>query len=352
MNKLIPLIFLAAIFTVPAIAVQSAYAGCIGEECGFDPEDEFFNQGPDSPDHTTISPPRGSFGDNGAPTVYWGSPFMVTLDTVAWDLCSGVGDSIVSVNVSLGPFSDNIFFGGEEGFPEAVGIGDFFLQPAYADHGVIITPTTASAPMHDIGDGLWKATFPALIPLHGNAVISYTWVCALAGPLGPLEDGGIFMDPSGQVTNSCNGDPIQNARVTLYSDHFGPILLAPFLSYIPAINPQFTDAFGEYAWDVEPGPDEFNPINYQVVVEATLGTGADQDYVSQTSALLPVPPPQTGVDFALTPILGCPLGAVGGMFMPIDSTSLIIAGTVSTASWLIPVIVSMAGIGIVLVRRK
>jgi len=41
---------------------------------------------------------------------------------------------------------------------------------------------------------------------------------------------------------------------------------------------------------------------------------------------------------------------VGGEFLPIDSTALLVAGTQSTA-WMIPVIVSAIGIGIVLARK-
>ena len=45
------------------------------------------------------------------------------------------------------------------------------------------------------------------------------------------------------------------------------------------------------------------------------------------------------------------LSTVGGKIIPVDSTSLILAGTQSTVSWLIPVLISAIGIGIVLVRR-
>ncbi len=328
-NRIIPLIFLAAIFTVPAIAVQSAYAGiCV--ECG----DPFFEQGPDSPEHTTISPIHGSFGF-GAPIVYWGEPFMITLDTNlgAWQLCPG--DTITSIDVGLGPFQDNIFGGGFE----LAGIEDFFLQPVFAGAG-------ASQAMAPIGGGLWKANFPALNPLHGNAVITYTWTCELTGAdiQGPMEDGGIFMDPSGQVTNACTGDPIENAEVTLNSNHFGPFLLAPFGSFIPPLNPFITDVNGLYAWDVEQG------FNYRVDVEATLLTGADQDYVSQMSAILPVPPEQFGIDFALVPVNGCQ--AIGGEIIPIETTSLLLAGAQTNALWIFPVLLAGAGIALVLVKRK
>ena len=338
MNKrIIPIIFLAAVFTVPAIVVQSAYAGVAGDPCDFT-ESEFCFQGPDTPQHTTISPTHGTFS-GGVPIVYWGEPFMVTLDAGpnGWPLCNDV-DDITSVTVGLGPFSDNIF---EGGILEAEGEDLFFLQTAFAGAG-------ASQPMTEIDpvNGIWKANFPALNPLHGNAVITYTWTCASTGATvnGPMEDGGIFMDPSGQVRNACTGQPIENAEVTLLSDHFGnPLSVAPFGSYIPAINPLFTDVNGLYAWDVQPG------FDYQVSVVADLGTGADQDYVPQVSAVLPVPPPQTGIDFNLVPVNGCP--AIGGEILSTDSTALLVAGTSQSFYWIAPILASVA-IGIIVLRNR
>lgn len=43
---------------------------------------------------------------------------------------------------------------------------------------------------------------------------------------------------------------------------------------------------------------------------------------------------------------------VGGEFIPIETTSLLLAGTQMTASWMIPVLVAGSGIVFVLVRRK
>jgi hypothetical protein len=42
---------------------------------------------------------------------------------------------------------------------------------------------------------------------------------------------------------------------------------------------------------------------------------------------------------------------VGGILVPVDSTILLLAGTYSTASWLIPTIVSAIGFGIVILRK-
>jgi len=44
--------------------------------------------------------------------------------------------------------------------------------------------------------------------------------------------------------------------------------------------------------------------------------------------------------------------SVGGELMPIDSTSLSIMGIHTNTSWLIPVVFSIVGIGLILFRRK
>jgi len=44
--------------------------------------------------------------------------------------------------------------------------------------------------------------------------------------------------------------------------------------------------------------------------------------------------------------------AVGGEIIPIESAAVLLAGAQMTVSWLIPVIVSAAGIGLVLLRKK
>ena len=43
--------------------------------------------------------------------------------------------------------------------------------------------------------------------------------------------------------------------------------------------------------------------------------------------------------------------AVGGEFIGIETTSVLVAGTLNTAAWMIPVIVSAIGIGIVIARK-
>jgi len=47
----------------------------------------------------------------------------------------------------------------------------------------------------------------------------------------------------------------------------------------------------------------------------------------------------------------CFLVPVGGEFLGVDSTALLVSGAQMNASWMIPVIVSVIGIGIVIARK-
>jgi len=51
-----------------------------------------------------------------------------------------------------------------------------------------------------------------------------------------------------------------------------------------------------------------------------------------------------------SPCLQC--GIVGGEFLPIDAAALLVAGASATSAWLIPVVLSVLGIGLFVVSRK
>jgi len=60
-------------------------------------------------------------------------------------------------------------------------------------------------------------------------------------------------------------------------------------------------------------------------------------------------------DFSQLPIIcqfvNSPKSAVGGKMIPVDSTSLLVAGAQMNAAWMIPVIVSGIGIAIIIARK-
>jgi len=43
---------------------------------------------------------------------------------------------------------------------------------------------------------------------------------------------------------------------------------------------------------------------------------------------------------------------VGGEFLPIDTTTLLLAGVQTNASWIFPVVLLAAGIGLVFLRKR
>ena len=60
--------------------------------------------------------------------------------------------------------------------------------------------------------------------------------------------------------------------------------------------------------------------------------------------------PSTGSIIAIP--TSAPGNPVGGELIPIETTSLILAGTQMTAAWMIPVLVSAVGIGLVVFRKN
>ncbi len=75
--------------------------------------------------------------------------------------------------------------------------------------------------------------------------------------------------------------------------------------------------------------------------------------VTVTAKDCSIPPEQTiacvATDLSVTP--GACSFAVGGELIPLDTTMILVAGTQYTAAWMIPVLVSAVGIGIVIARK-
>ncbi len=70
-----------------------------------------------------------------------------------------------------------------------------------------------------------------------------------------------------------------------------------------------------------------------------------QDSTTCPGIINPQSTPTIVCDFVNSPI------KVGGEMIPVDSTSLLVAGAQANALWLIPVLVSAIGIGIVIARK-
>ncbi|HFI0451273.1 TPA: leucine-rich repeat protein [Streptococcus suis] len=95
------------------------------------------------------------------------------------------------------------------------------------------------------------------------------------------------IDPSGRVLNSVTGKPVVNATAKVYyKDKDGKEVLWNAGDY-SQLNPVLTTIHGEYAWDVPEGL-------WKVKIEKDGYEVAESDW-------LPVPPPQTEVNFNLQP---------------------------------------------------
>ncbi|HFU4085559.1 TPA: leucine-rich repeat protein, partial [Streptococcus suis] len=102
-----------------------------------------------------------------------------------------------------------------------------------------------------------------------------------------LESYTPIIDPSGRVLNSVTGKPVVNATAKVYyKDKDGKEVLWNAGDY-SQLNPVLTTIHGEYAWDVPEGL-------WKVKIEK-------DGYEVTESDWLPVPPPQTEVNFNLRP---------------------------------------------------
>jgi len=100
-----------------------------------------------------------------------------------------------------------------------------------------------------------------------------------------------LVDPSGYIFDSLTGDRISDAPVTLFRfdivSHQFVVVAPDDPEFDPPVNPQFSDAIGEYGWMVSPGI-------YMVLAEC--------DGYIPNAEIVTVPPPATEVNIALTPI--------------------------------------------------
>jgi hypothetical protein len=151
----------------------------------------------------------------------------------------------------------------------------------------------ASGTMTETAPGKYKGRVPPLPGVSGLAVMRITINC----PSGPDKDVSfnVYEDPSGNVYNSVNDQPVQGATVTLLrSDSaVGPFEAVPngsdIMSPSNRTNPDMTDAEGYFRWDVIAG-------YYKVRVQRQGCTAPDnpaQAFIE--TEVLTVPPPVTGL---------------------------------------------------------
>lgn len=154
-------------------------------------------------------------GSDGRPIVNWSIPFNITQAG-----CSGGGGS-ATYSVTMPP-------------------GGTVVQSGSMTLG---------------SNNTFSATITPVYPNHGDAQLQIALTCPGAGTT--TTNTPFYVDPSGVVTNSNDGQPIQGATVTLYygSSPTGPFTAVPNGSAImhPSNrrNPDLTSSAGAYGWDVQ-----------------------------------------------------------------------------------------------------
>jgi Putative Ig domain/Carboxypeptidase regulatory-like domain len=138
--------------------------------------------------------------------------------------------------------------------------------------------------------GTFTGDLPTLYPIHGEGTVKMTVTNCGAG--NGTTAFTVYIDPSGTVVDGDNGDaPLAGATVTLLAGpkRTGPFTAVPSGSTVMSpgnrVNPDTTNALGEFGWDTTPG---FYEIEAS---EAGCGKAVDGPFE--------VPPPQVGLRLVL-----------------------------------------------------
>jgi hypothetical protein len=179
-------------------------------------QDITLNSPPPPPAGTDITPNRGLSGGD-IPVVYWGD--TLTLTTTG---CPDATAATYTITMEDGQLASS---------------GDMTEVPA--------------------GSGAYTASIPPFYPAyHGNAAIAFTITCPHTPTQSSVLD--IYIDPSGTVQDT-HGNPIAGATVTLFRSDAagGPFNQVPdgdaVMSPANRTNPDITDAYGHFGWDVNAG---------------------------------------------------------------------------------------------------
>jgi hypothetical protein len=152
--------------------------------------------------------------------------------------------------------------------------------------------------MTEIYAGQYEATISPLYPLHGNARINYTVICAdSSSDTGSFD---IYIDPSGLVRTP-EGDAVDGASVTLLRSESGvegSFEIVPdgsaLMSPSNRSNPMLSDSSGYFGWDVIAG-------FYRVRAEKADCTAVGGASYAETE-ILTIPPPVADLEL----VLDCP----------------------------------------------
>ncbi len=152
------------------------------------------------------------------------------------------------------------------------------------------TVTSSTVTLTQGPPGTFTGDLPILYPIHGEGTVKMM-VTNCGGGNGTTAFT-VYIDPSGTVVDGDNSDaPLAGATVTLLAGpkRTGPFTAVPSGSTVMSpgnrVNPDTTNALGEFGWDTTPG---FYEIEAS---EAGCGTAVDGPFE--------VPPPQVGLKLVL-----------------------------------------------------
>ncbi|HWR26587.1 MAG TPA: PxKF domain-containing protein, partial [candidate division Zixibacteria bacterium] len=262
------------------------------------------------PSGTVRTYPAGSMGSNW--TIISGAPYVVTL-SISDETRSGINFG----NRNLIPPPSDVSIEQQSGLTED-GI-PMVLRPSLTSLTIRkdlssisnvlsvkltmtwIDGTIITADMIN-NSGIWQADIAPPFP-GGTAQMKFEVdIEPLGSDNGDMIQIGdiIFIDPSGEIRNSCTVEPIEGATVSLYvmDPLTGSFSLSPAENQRPSDNPLTTGVDGRYFWMTKFGV-------YQVKAEKT-------NFVTSWSHPVMIPPPVFDLNIYLTPIGGCdPAGRIG-----------------------------------------
>jgi len=260
-------------------------------------------------------------GNGGCPGFGCGAIFRVDPSNGNQFLISSLGNFFDPLSIEIDANGDYIVLD-MNAFPGFLG-AVFNITPA----GVVTTITSG---------GLFGQPQDLDIESNGNFVIAELFSAVLRVTPGGIQStvsaggnfgsvSGVAIDINGDIivanSGATNGilrvDPISGAQSIISS---GGLLITPAKVAI--------DANGDY---LVTDTGRLIKVDRNTLVQSVLSSG--QLFVAPTGIfVVPIP--------------------VGGTIIPIDTTSLLVAGSYTTASWMIPILVSVVGIGLAVFTLK
>ena len=200
-----------------------------------------------------------------------------------------------------------------------------------------------------------------LVPIRGPSPV-HQGTCA-DGVLNTLEPSVEYKSGDCPAEVTGQGIPVCDAvhlTIPNFIDDFNTKKVRIQVFYDPKESTPAVKHPGGVKEDVNPGTPEVNPENCFRDAPRTFGSGGESSGEFYEDWTCHPNPDNEVIWFDITgaviteivvDTISFDRNAVGGNIIPLDSTMILAAGAQNTSAWMIPVIVSAIGIGIVLARK-